>query len=157
MLELEYPVRVEEYGFVPGSAGAGRFRGGPAMVRELTFLGDEATLSLRSDRRKFVPYGLFGGQPGTASIVTHRSNGRTSVLPTKSVVQIAGGDRVRLQIPSSGGYGDPFTRNADAVAEDYLDGLLTLDEARTDYGVMLDEVNGSVDDQGTAALRGGQT
>jgi len=155
MLELEYPVRVEEYGFVPGSAGAGRFRGGPAMVRELTYLGDGATLSLRSDRRKFVPYGLFGGQPGTASVVTHRSNGTTTVLPTKSVVQVAGGDRVRLQIPSSGGYGDPFTRSADAVAEDYLDGLLTLEEACTDYGVILDEVNGSVDDQGTAALRGG--
>ena len=69
MLELEYPVRVEEYSFVPGSGGAGRFRGGPAMVRELTFLGDEATLSLRSDRRKFVPYGLFGGQPGTACVL----------------------------------------------------------------------------------------
>ena len=64
---------------------------------------------------------------------------------------------MRLQIPSSGGYGDPFTRKTPpVVAEDYLDGLLTLYEARTDYGVMLDEVNGSVDDQGTAALRGGQ-
>ena len=61
---------------------------------------------------------------------------------------------MRLQIPSSGGYGDPFTRAPDAVAEDYQDGLLTLEEARTGYAVILEETTGSVDEPGTVALRG---
>ena len=52
---------------VPDSGGAGRFRGGLGMVREFRLLADEATLTVRSDKRRFPPFGLAGGAPGSRS------------------------------------------------------------------------------------------
>jgi len=153
LLELEYPVRITEYGLVPGSGGAGRFRGGDGMVREIEFLGHEAILSLRSDRRRFVPYGLFGGHPGTPSEVHHVRKGVPTLLPTKSTTQIEHGDRVRFQIPGAGGYGDPRDRAPQAVLDDFLNGVVSLNQAADLYGVVINNETLKVDPDGTALLR----
>ena len=59
-VETQFPIRIERYGFVADSGGAGRFRGGMAIEREWTLLGPEAHLAIRSDRRDHLPYGLLG-------------------------------------------------------------------------------------------------
>ena len=64
VLEAQHPIRIDEYGFVPDSCGAGRWRGGLGLRRRYTLLNDEATLQLRSDRMRFLPYGLDGRQAG---------------------------------------------------------------------------------------------
>jgi N-methylhydantoinase B len=64
VLERQHPVRIEEYGLVPDSGGAGRFRGGLGLRRSYRLLAEEAVLQLRADRLRFSPYGLAGGEPG---------------------------------------------------------------------------------------------
>jgi hypothetical protein len=66
VIEAEYPIAIERYGFVPDSGGPGKFRGGLALVREYRFLEAESVLQLRTDRRRFLPYGLAGGAAGHA-------------------------------------------------------------------------------------------
>ena len=62
--EAEQPIRIEAYEFVPDKAGPGRFRGGVPFRRDYRFLEQEGVLQVRSDRHRFPPYGLYGGQPG---------------------------------------------------------------------------------------------
>ena len=59
---------IERYGYVPDSGGAGKFRGGLALIRQYRFLAEEGVLQLRTDRRAHVPYGLHGGRDGTPSM-----------------------------------------------------------------------------------------
>ena len=65
MLEAAVPVRVERYGYVADTGGAGRHRGGLSLEREYTFLG-EAVLSVRADRERILPYGIGAGRAGNA-------------------------------------------------------------------------------------------
>jgi hypothetical protein len=84
VLEAEHPVRVEEYGFVPDSCGAGRWRGGVGIKRSYRILADEALLQLRSDRVVFRPYGLAGGKPGGGSRSFMTRGNETTTLPGKT-------------------------------------------------------------------------
>lgn len=107
--ETEYPVRIERYGFVQDSGGAGKFRGGLAIEREWTLLGPEAHLAIRSDRREHPPYGLMGGNPGTPSTnVVHHEDGSSEVLPTMISTTLRRGERLYHKQPGGGGYGDPL-------------------------------------------------
>src|SRR5215831_2229111 len=67
VIESEYPLMIERYGYVPDSGGPGQFRGGLAVLRQYRFLEATGTLQLRTDRRRFLPYGLQGGHAGTPS------------------------------------------------------------------------------------------
>jgi N-methylhydantoinase B len=67
LIEQNYPLRIEHYGFVADTGGAGRSRGGLALRREYRVLCDRATLNMRSDKGKHPPHGLFGGEPAAAS------------------------------------------------------------------------------------------
>ena len=67
VIEREYPLRVEEYGFLPDSGGPGKFRGGLALVRRYRFLEQSGTFQIRADRSRFTAYGLAGGGAGSPS------------------------------------------------------------------------------------------
>src|SRR5215831_17736466 len=83
-IEAAYPLRVLRYGFVADSDGAGEFRGGAGVLRELEVLGNYTRLTLSSDRRAVHPWGAFGGHDaaGSRCVVTH-ADGTTSELPSK--------------------------------------------------------------------------
>ena len=68
-LEHSYPVRVVRYSLRPNSGGAGKHRGGDGVIREMKFL-TKAQVTVLSDRRKFSPYGLSGGQPGGSELTS---------------------------------------------------------------------------------------
>lgn len=68
VIESSYPLRVERYGYIADSGGPGRHRGGLAIERVFRFLGDQALLTIRSDKRRFRPYGLFDGREGSGSL-----------------------------------------------------------------------------------------
>jgi N-methylhydantoinase B len=100
-LERAFPLRVVEYALRSGSGGAGRHRGGDGVVRELEALA-EMTFSLIAERRRHRPRGADGGQPGACG---HDSlDGRT--LPSKSTGTLLPGQRLRIETPGGGGYGD---------------------------------------------------
>ncbi|MGO9273155.1 MAG: hydantoinase B/oxoprolinase family protein [Terriglobia bacterium] len=109
--ESAYPVRVLHYSLRRGSGGAGRFRGGDGIVRELEFLTDVRG-SILSDRRRFRPYGLAGGGPGAAGKNLLRTapgklGGRPRVvtLPSKAVFSAPAGSVLRVETPGGGGWG----------------------------------------------------
>ena len=104
-LEYSYPLRVREYSLRPGSGGAGRYRGGDGIVREIEVLTG-AEVTLLADRREHGPWGLSGGgdgQPGNASVI--RADGSVEKLPGKCNVRLAKGERIRVETPGGGGWG----------------------------------------------------
>lgn len=89
----------------PGTGGAGRWRGGDGVVRELEFLRP-LTASILSERRAVRPFGVLGGGSAAAGVnLWVRRDGRVVSLGGKATVQVEGGDRLRILTPGGGGYG----------------------------------------------------
>ncbi len=106
VLEHRYPVRVERFAIRHGSGGHGRYRGGDGVVRELTFL-DEMELSIVSQNRKQGPFGLEGGapgQPGRQRVI--RASGEVLELQAIDGCKVGPGDRLVLETPGGGGFGE---------------------------------------------------
>jgi 5-oxoprolinase (ATP-hydrolysing) len=105
VLEARYPVRLLEFSLRRGSGGAGRRRGGDGLVRRYLFTAP-LTVTLLTERRELRPYGLKGGEPGSAgrNSVEWR-DGRTERLPGKCSLQVEAGDSLRIETPGGGGYG----------------------------------------------------
>lgn len=153
VLEAQHPIRIDEYGFVPDSAGAGRWRGGLGLRRRYTLLNDEATLQLRSDRMRFLPYGLAGGKParGTRNVLNPDTEAR--VMPAKFAITLKRGDVILHEQPGGGGFGDPFTRDPERVAADVRNEKISPEYARREHGVVIDPAALTVDLAATRALR----
>lgn len=137
VLEMAFPLRVERYAVNPDSGGAGQFRGGCGAVRTWRLLpGADAVGSLCMERMTSPPFGLRGGQAGAAAAVTLTTpDGQSRELRSKGAFQAPGGSVIDMITPGSGGFGSPSRRAADSVAQDLLDGYVTADAARRDYGV----------------------
>ena len=106
-LESAYPVRVKSYSIRRGSGGAGRFRGGDGVIREIEFL-THVRGSILSDRRRFGPYGLAGGKaglPGINSLMNSGKSPRPTTLPSKTVFEANEGSILRIESPGGGGWG----------------------------------------------------
>ena len=114
-LEYAYPFRVRRYSYRQGSGGAGKFHGGDGLIREIEVMAD-AQVTLLSDRRKFRPYGLAGGEAGATGKAVHYFADRNvrakhvSVdkgreIPAKASLQAKKGDVIRIETPGGGGWG----------------------------------------------------
>ncbi|MCI0521712.1 MAG: hydantoinase B/oxoprolinase family protein [Chloroflexi bacterium] len=104
-LEYAYPLRVLRYEIRRGSGGAGRFRGGDGLRRDVQALVD-CQATLLSERRRFAPYGLAGGAPGqTGENLLIRAGGEIA-LPGKGTFELRAGDILSIRTPGGGGYGD---------------------------------------------------
>jgi N-methylhydantoinase B len=104
-LEYAYPLRVRRYALRSGSGGAGRYRGGDGIVREIEVLTD-AEVTLLADRRVRGPWGLHGGAEGAAGNATIlRADGSHEKLPGKFNVRLRKGEAIRIESPAGGGWG----------------------------------------------------
>jgi N-methylhydantoinase B len=157
VLEAHHPIRVDEYGFVPDSCGAGRFRGGLGLRRRYTLLNDEATLQLRSDRMTFRPYGLAGGAPARGSRNVLNPDGEAREMPAKFATTLRRGDAILHEQPGGGGHGDPFARDPERVAEDVRDEKVSIEYARREHGVVIDPGTLKVDEAATRVARAAAT
>jgi N-methylhydantoinase B len=138
IIESTYPLFIPRYGLVPESAGAGRFRGGFGLLREITVQSDETTVTLSSDRFALGPWGLFGGlhaKPGYAALI--HPDGTQESLPPKITRRIAKGDRLVSVTPGGGGWGNPLERPIEEVDRDVVDGLISRETALKVYGVVM--------------------
>ena len=145
-------IRIDGYGLIADTGGAGKFRGGLATFRDMTLLYPEATLRGRSDRRDFPPFGLHGGHQGSPSAnILNLGSDDEILLPTKPDIRAVAGDRHRHVTASGGGYGDPLERDTDLVLEDVLDEKVTVAGAERDYGVVMRA--GVVDVEATYEMR----
>jgi N-methylhydantoinase B len=110
-LEYAYPFRVRRYSYRDSSGGAGQFRGGNGLIREVELLAD-AQVTLLADRRKLKPYGLQGGEdgePGRGLLVAADSAAETE-LPGKCSVHVSKGTAVRIETPGGGGWGQAIQK-----------------------------------------------
>jgi len=134
IVESEYPLMIERYGYVPNSGGAGKFRGGLALIRQYRFLAEEEVLQLRTDRRAHVPYGLQGGRGGTPSMNLLCRDGEPRELPAKCRLTIRRGDVFQHVLGGAGGWGNPAERDPARVAHDVAElrgfGSEIVDEQR---------------------------
>lgn len=108
VLELRFPVRVEEFAIRRGSGGCGRFQGGDGVVRRLRFL-ESMTATILSSHRVTEPYGLAGGEPGLRgrNRVVRSKNGQCIELQGNDEVLMEPGDIFSIETPGGGGFGRP--------------------------------------------------
>lgn len=157
VIENAAPIRVERYELVTDSGGAGKWRGGLGVLRQLRYLGKGARLQLRSDRREHPPFGIAGGGPGRPSdnqFDTGGSNGGSwERLPTKFVHPIELGQAICHTTAGGGGFGDAFSRPAEQVLDDVRNGKVSIEAAARDYGVAISGAPPTVDLARTESLR----
>ncbi len=150
--ELENPVMIERYEFIPDSGGPGKYRGGLSLRRDIRFL-TEVTWARYSDRQKFQPQGLFGGLPGTmGSLILNPDTPSERKCRSKGVDNLKAGDLLSIRLPGSGGYGPPTERPIEKVRWDVLNGKISKESAEEHYGVAF-HGDMTVDQEKTAAAR----
>ena len=138
VMESTYPLFIHRYGLIPESAGAGRFRGGFGMSRQIEIQSERTTLTVSSDRFELSPWGLCGGhnaRPASCAIL--HPDGSEEVLLSKVSRPIGRGDRLISITPGGGGWGDPLQRNPEAVRRDVVEELISRQTAANTYGVVL--------------------
>ncbi len=150
--EVYCPIMIRQRGFVPDSEGAGKYRGGFAIITDYEMLTDETTLQLRTDRRKIPNYGLHGGQPGSLGKMTLNPDGENRDLP-KIVLPLKKGDILRARVGGAGGWGNPLERDVKKVLDDVQIELVSVERARKVYGVVINKTNMEVDMNETQKLR----
>lgn len=134
--ERKFPVRIERYEFIADSGGAGRYRGGLALRRDVRILADQVSFARYADRHRFAPQGLFGGLPGAPGrFVLNPGTPGERIVKSKGLDTLAAGDVVSIRLPGAGGYGDPRSREEAAVRQDLLDGKISREAAARDYGL----------------------
>ena len=156
--ELKLPLQFDHIKLIPGTAGAGRFRGSPAT--NLAYGPRELPMEViwPCDGTVFPPKGVRGGHDGICS--QHwkvRADGVQEELPNMAWVTLKKGELVRGHSASGAGYGEPLDRDPQLVLNDVLEGYESLERAANVYGVRfsgsLDDDSLALDVEGTARQR----
>jgi len=121
LLEAAYPVRFTQWALRPDSAGDGAHRGGLGAIYEIELLEDSAEAFIFGERGRSAPKGIAGGGQAALNVFRYQQDGqwRTPPMSSKMLgIQLQRGDRVRLETPGGGGYGDPAGRSTAAREHD---------------------------------------
>jgi N-methylhydantoinase B len=152
-IELKCPVLVESRALRAGSGGAGRHRGGLGIDVRVRNLVEGKWNFEQVRRRRSPPHGLWGGKPGGCGDFLLRLPGENefkSMSGSHHPVPVQ--SEVIVRTGGGGGWGDPLTRDAEAVRGDVIEELIVRESARDDYGVVLGD-DLTVDGAATAKLR----
>ncbi len=158
ILESLYPVMFTQWALRPDSGGPGRNRGGLGAIYEVEALAEAgADVFLIGERGKYPPFGVNGGGPAALNRFIYETDQGETTPPMVSKVtdiRIRQGQKVRLETPGGGGFGDPATREPARVARDVEFGYISRESARRDYRVVLRD-DSSLDIEATAKARAG--
>ena len=155
VMEQYYPVLFEEFSLHEGSGGPGEHRGGFGVNYKIKLRRGEARASMVMDHGRSGPLGAQGGGDGGLNTVAVLQGGKTYHPPHTSKdqdISISAGDRIEVSTPGGGGFGRPFARDPQAVANDVSRGYYTLQQAQQFFGVSI-AADGSVDEPQTARRR----
>jgi N-methylhydantoinase B len=158
ILEAAYPVRFTQWALRPDSGGAGRYRGGLGAVYEIELLEKAADVFLFGERGKFAPPGVAGGGAAAPNLFHYEQDDGEHQPPMVSKmvgIHLQRGQKVRLETPGGGGYGDPLERDPELVRRDVSRGFVSPERAARDYGVSIHDDR--VDAGQTARLRNRET
>lgn len=153
--ETRFPILVEKLGLWTDSGGAGEFRGGLGYEKEYRVLVDCHTI-VTADRVRLGCYGVNGGKAGQPFGVYVDAEGRDEKLGgLVDAEPIKAGQVLRVRTTGGGGWGDPLARDAARVLHDIVQGKVSREAARDDYGVVIVDADGrpTVDETETASLR----
>jgi N-methylhydantoinase B len=137
VLETKAPLLIENYELLPDSGGAGRYRGGLGLRRSYRFLADASALTLVK-KTKTSPWGMAGGKDGAPGSICLRPGTDREQVTGMVYESMAPGDVLVNNSGGGGGWGNPFEREPEAVLADVVDGYVSIDRAREDYGVVID-------------------
>jgi N-methylhydantoinase B len=141
ILEAAYPVMFTQWALRPDSAGAGQHRGGIGSVYEIEALAD-TDVFLLGERGKFAPFGVGGGGPAALNHFqwdTETGPESPPLVSKVTDVKIKAGQRIRLESPGGGGWGDPKARDPESVRRDVRLGFVTPEAALRDYGIKAED------------------
>ena len=139
-VEAKCGIAFRAYDIRPDSGGPGRWRGGVGQVVTIEALRDDLTVRVGgADRLRFPPWGVCGGRPGRpAEIVIDRGTRHERKVGNVDQIELRRGQTVTMLTPGAAGYGDPLTRDPQAVRDDVRRGFVSREGAAADYGVVLD-------------------
>jgi len=151
--EMEFGVEIERFEIHRDSGGAGRWRGGCGIVRDVRVLSDAAELGIRLDNCRQPAFGVNGGLSGMPGriVVNPGAPAERDLVPMSDGNRLQKGDLVRIITPGGGGWGCPLDRPAEDVLADVLDGFVSEEAARRNYGAVID--GDGVDYAATERLR----
>ena len=132
--ETNNPVLIKCLELIPDSGGAGKYRGGCGLRKDVEIRTGAAVLTMLSDRHKHAPFGLFGGAPGSLAETRIERSGKIEQITSKSVHTLSRGDVISYRLNGAGGYGPPAERDRHAIEEDIADGYVTREAAEKAYG-----------------------
>jgi N-methylhydantoinase B len=157
MFEQQTPHLLLEHEYWTDSAGAGRWRGGLGVETRFRIGGDRTKVVTFGDGDVEPAFGLFGGRDSTLNkIELHYPDGRIYKTTTKDLVEnVPEGTILFQQAGGGGGYGDPRLRKAEKVAEEVKNGIISIEQAREVYGVVVDPDSFVLDEEATRQLRNG--
>jgi N-methylhydantoinase B len=138
IMEQAFPVLYRHYRLREGSGGAGKQRGGFGLAYEVELLRGEARASFVMDHGRVGPQGVLGGSDGAVNKVTVWRDGVAHVPPHLSKEQdipLQAGDRVSVETPGGGGFGDPRQRDPELVRRDVVMGYYSPEQAAEMFGV----------------------
>ena len=123
-IEMEYPLRVEEYSFVENSGGAGKYRGGLGIRRIIRPISHKCEFTGVGERFKHSPWGVFGGKSGKpGKFYLEHKNGKITKLPSKSSsIYTNENHAIIMETPGAGGYGNPKKRSKENILKDKVSG-----------------------------------
>ncbi|MEE9151483.1 MAG: hydantoinase B/oxoprolinase family protein, partial [Thermoplasmata archaeon] len=156
--EQQTPHLLQLHEYWIDSAGAGRWRGGLGVQTKFKIGGEKTTVVTFGDGDVEPAFGLFGGKDSTLNkIELTYPDGKIYKTTSKDLVEkVPNGAILFQQAGGGGGYGDPVKRPAKKVAEEVKNGIISIESAKGDYGVVLDPETFEVDLEETEKLRGGQ-
>jgi N-methylhydantoinase B len=135
ILEMSFPLRVEEYALIPDSGGAGTWRGGLGARRVWRVLDHEAHAAVCCERSLMPPFGLAGGKAGGGmGVRVELPDGSSKRLNSKGAFRVPPGGRIVMEAPGSGGFGSSERRDPERLREDLADGYVSNEAARREYG-----------------------
>lgn len=158
MLEHSYPIIIHEYGLMEDSGGAGKFRGGSGTRWAVEPLDQPMTLITFGEGRRIPAMGAGGAQSTMIEKKVGRleltRNGETQIITDNVIETIQPGEIAANMNPGGGGFGNPFEREPRKVVEDVRNGLVSIEGARLDYGVIIsDQETLTIDEAATAKAR----
>jgi N-methylhydantoinase B len=158
VIEVRYPIVVEQYALnIHDGSGKGKFRGGFGILKDYRISNSNASFTSSMGRSLYPCWGMNGGSKGTPNyFVIEKANQVPRRLRKVAAESLQAHDLIQLKTGGGGGFGDPMDRDPDRVLNDVIDGYVTLEQARNDYGVVIDETQMKVDRVLTKSLRGTQ-
>lgn len=119
-IEIEYPLRVDEYAFVEDSGGAGKYRGGLGLRRTIRPVDHDCEFNGVGERFRNAPWGVFGGSAGAVGrFYTLDDAGSRIDLPSKANrIKLTPQKAAIIETPGAGGYGPPQERDAELLRQD---------------------------------------